>query len=44
MTQADIDAGRVIATVAITAAQPIQHITVTLAVAQGGGLQSARAS
>jgi len=37
MTQNDIDAGRVIATVAITAAQPIHRITVTLALAQGGG-------
>jgi hypothetical protein len=37
MTQADIDAGRVIASVAITAAQPINHITVTLALAQGSG-------
>ena len=37
MTQADLDAGRVIATVSITAAQPINNITVTLALAQGGG-------
>jgi Bacteriophage tail sheath protein len=37
MTQADIDAGRVIATMSITAAQPIHVITVTLALAQGGG-------
>jgi hypothetical protein len=44
MTQTDIDAGRVIATLAITAAQPIQHITVTLALAQGGGTPPARAS
>jgi phage tail sheath protein FI len=36
MTQADIDAGRVIATIAFTAAQPIQRITVTLALSQAG--------
>jgi hypothetical protein len=44
MTQADIDAGRVIATVAITAAQPIQRITVTLALSQGSGAAIARAA
>jgi hypothetical protein len=43
MTQADIDAGRVIATVAITAAQPIQRIIVTLALAEGGAV-TARAA
>jgi hypothetical protein len=43
MTQADIDAGRVIATVAITAAQPIQRITVTLALTEGGAV-TARAA
>jgi phage tail sheath protein FI len=36
MTQADVDAGRVIATIAFTAAQPIQQITVTLALSQAG--------
>ncbi len=36
MTQADIDAGRVIATIAFTAAQPVQQITVTLALSQAG--------
>ena len=36
MTQADVDAGRVIATVAFTASQPIQQITVTLALTQAG--------
>lgn len=36
MTQADIDAGRVIATVGFTAAQPIQRILVTLALSEGG--------
>ncbi|HEX3405993.1 MAG TPA: phage tail sheath C-terminal domain-containing protein, partial [Caulobacteraceae bacterium] len=36
MTQADIDAGRVIAVIAFTAAQPIQQITVTLALSQAG--------
>ncbi|HWF77442.1 MAG TPA: phage tail sheath C-terminal domain-containing protein, partial [Caulobacteraceae bacterium] len=36
MTQADIDAGRVIATIAFTASQPIQQIIVTLALTQAG--------
>ena len=36
MTQSDIDAGRVIATIAFTASQPIQQITVTLALTQAG--------
>ncbi len=44
MTQADIDAGRVIATIAVTAAQPIQRITVTLALAQASGMPSTRAA
>jgi hypothetical protein len=44
MTQSDIDAGRVIATVAVTVAQPIQRITVTLALAQAGATQSTRAA
>lgn len=44
MTQADIDAGRVIATVAVTAAQPIQRITVTLALAGGDARPVARAA
>jgi phage tail sheath protein FI len=43
MTQADIDAGRVIATIAITAAQPIQRIIVTLALVEGGSV-TARAA
>lgn len=38
MTQNDIDAGRVIATIAFTAAQPIQRISVTLALAGGGAI------
>jgi len=44
MTQADLDAGRVIATVAFTASQPIQRITVTLALGAIGGLPGARAA
>ncbi|MCC7281097.1 MAG: phage tail sheath family protein [Acetobacteraceae bacterium] len=44
MTQADLDAGRVIATVAFTAAQPIQRITVTLALGNSGGPPVARAA
>lgn len=38
MTQADIDQGRVIARVAVTAAQPVERITVTLALGGAGGL------
>lgn len=38
MSQADLDAGRVIARVAFTAAQPIQRISVTLALAEGGAV------
>ena len=44
MTQADLDAGRVIATVAFTASQPIQRITVTLALGAIGSLPGARAA
>jgi hypothetical protein len=44
MSQADLDAGRVIATVAFTASQPIQRITVTLAMGQSDGVPSARAA
>ena len=36
MTQADIDAGRVIATVEFQPAYPVQRITVTLALAEAG--------
>ena len=36
MTQADLDAGRVICTVSFTAAAPIVHITVVLAMDEGG--------
>lgn len=43
MTQGDLDAGRVIATIAFTAAQPIQRIVVTLALSQGS-LPAARAA
>lgn len=38
MSQADIDNGRTIVSVAFTAAQPIQRITVTLALGANGGL------
>lgn len=37
MTQADIDAGRLIARVGVTAAQPVQRITITLALTGGTG-------
>ncbi|MGE4044206.1 MAG: phage tail sheath C-terminal domain-containing protein [Acetobacteraceae bacterium] len=38
MTQADIDAGRTIVSIGFTAAQPIERITVTLALGQSGGV------
>ena len=38
MTQADLDAGRVIATVALNPAAPLERITVTLAVDVGGAV------
>ena len=34
MTQSDIDAGRTVATIAFTAAQPIERILVTLALTE----------
>jgi len=37
MTQADIDAGRLIARIGVTAAQPVQRITITLALTGGTG-------
>jgi hypothetical protein len=36
MTQADLDAGRVLAQVSFTAAMPIVHVTVVLAMSEGG--------
>jgi hypothetical protein len=44
MSRSDIDAGRVVATVGFTAAQPIQHITVTLALGDSGGLSEREAA
>jgi phage tail sheath protein FI len=44
MTQADIDAGRLIASVAVTAAQPVQRITITLALSSGSGAALAEAA
>lgn len=44
MSQADIDAGRTIATIAFTAAQPIQRIEVTLALSDAGLSQMAEAA
>lgn len=44
MTQADIDAGRCIATVVFTAAQPVQRIVVTLALGAGGAGATAEAA
>jgi len=38
MSQSDIDAGRVVVTIAFTAAQPIERITVTLALGESGGV------
>src|SRR5262249_59913772 len=38
MTQADLDAGRLIARVAVTAAQPVQRISVTLALIGDAGV------
>jgi hypothetical protein len=38
MTQSDIDNGRTIVSIAFTAAQPIQRITVTLALGTSGGV------
>lgn len=38
MTQNDVDAGRVVAVIAFTAAQPIQRIRVTLSLGESGGL------
>jgi len=38
MTQADLDAGRLIARVAVTAAQPVQRISVTLALTGDAGV------
>src|SRR5262249_23823234 len=40
MTQNDIDAGRVIVAISFTAAQPIERVTVTLALGQSTGLIS----
>jgi phage tail sheath protein FI len=44
ITQADLDAGRVIATLSFTAAQPIEQITVTLALSESGGANVAEAA
>ena len=44
MSQADIDAGRTIVQIMFTAAQPVQRITVTLALSEGGGAQLAEAA
>jgi phage tail sheath protein FI len=41
MTQNDIDAGRVIVRITVTAAQPIERITVTLTLTDAGGLAEA---
>lgn len=44
MTQADIDAGRCVASVVFTAAQPVQRIVVTLALGAGGPAVTAEAA
>jgi hypothetical protein len=44
MTQADLDAGRVIATIAFRPAQPVGLITVTLALGEAGLVQRGRAA
>lgn len=44
MTQNDIDAGRTIVSISFTAAQPIERITVTLALSQSDGLTSKEAA
>jgi uncharacterized protein len=44
MTQADIDAGRLIASVGVTAAQPVQRIIITLALSEGTGAVLAEAA
>jgi len=36
MTQADLDAGRVVATIELAPAQPVERITVTLALGANG--------
>ena len=44
MTQNDIDSGRTIVSISFTAAQPIERITVTLALSQSAGLASKEAA
>ncbi len=44
MTQSDIDTGRVVAAIAFTAAQPIQRITISLALSEAGGAAIAEAA
>jgi uncharacterized protein len=44
MTQTDIDSGRLVATISFTAAQPIQFITVQLALGGDGGTSVRRAA
>jgi len=44
MSQADLDAGRLIATIEFAPAQPVDRITVTLALTEGGGLQEQEAA
>jgi hypothetical protein len=41
MTQADLDSGRAICVVSFTAAAPIVHITIVLAMEEGGGISIA---
>ena len=45
MSQADLDAGRVVATIELAPAQPVERITVTLALSDGGdGLEAQEAA
>jgi Bacteriophage tail sheath protein len=44
MTQNDLDAGRVIVVITFTAAQPVERITVTLALGQSDGLMAREAA
>ena len=45
MSQADLDAGRLVATIELAPAQPVERITVTLALSDGGdGLEAQEAA